>query len=429
MSSAPEPLEPAKPRSRLRSAISESWATFWKETAPKWWPNLKEFFKTPANVLSITAIVATVVVPIVDKWVKSDDEMRSRLAALTDATNSVIASDGGPLAFGPGTPNSEAEQKYMIAQMKRENDLHRAVSLADSMLDEAYPSVLLALAKELCHDNDLLHAERYTDKVLERSKSSRPGEVPKLQDISGAHTVTAGCLANRGIHYAQLSADEHSKFEARMQAAVDSYSTNNGRSATIERTRLQLLWAQLEQELGNPAASDVHVRTANTLAKSLNPPDAYVLAALAAAPQATLPASSAAAEKKPIIQPGFVDHDTYDVVFPDHPGTTGALLVQDGTLHDDDPPRSLLLLYLYGNLTACYALKERWMEHDTGRAITRMHWMELLPEQHRPEELKGFWIVEHDVDGSLDGVQTFINNHPIRFVATLRKRGTPASHS
>src|SRR6516162_9158931 len=49
-----------------------------------------DFLKTPANIMAILAIIATVIVPAVDKYLKRDEELRVKTAELLDTTDKVI---------------------------------------------------------------------------------------------------------------------------------------------------------------------------------------------------------------------------------------------------------------------------------------------------------------------------------------------------
>jgi hypothetical protein len=51
----------------------------------------KGFLTVPANLLASLAIIATVIVPAVDKYLKADEALQAKLTMLTEATNTVIA--------------------------------------------------------------------------------------------------------------------------------------------------------------------------------------------------------------------------------------------------------------------------------------------------------------------------------------------------
>src|SRR5689334_14489631 len=103
------------------------------------------WFKQPSNILSVAAIIAVIIVPWVEKIVKSDEELRTEIDMLLTSTNKVIAAN--EQGMGPSGSNPLAQG---ILEAERYNELERANAIATSIKHDVYPAVLFALASELC---------------------------------------------------------------------------------------------------------------------------------------------------------------------------------------------------------------------------------------------------------------------------------------
>jgi len=270
MATGGQPKGPASPTPPRRFGLS-----------PKARQVLKDFgkwFLIPANLVSVAAIVAIVIVPWIERIAKSDETLQARIDALLTATNHIVDSNKERVSLRPGDPASTSQ--YSIVTAKRQAELVRANAIANSILHDVYPVMLIVLSKELCTSGIFDDGRRYSDEVIKRARWYRLfSEKPALGDLSQAHISNAYCYA----YQSQSETDPmaRTKDQQLVNEEMEWAITTLRRDALHQQSQMAVAyaeWAELDGHLGDSSGNKKHKDEANEIFATIASPDADLTA-------------------------------------------------------------------------------------------------------------------------------------------------------
>jgi hypothetical protein len=249
--------------------------------SPHAWKILKDFgnwFLVPANLVSVAAIVAIIIVPWIERIAKSDETLQAKIDALLTATNSIVDSNKERGSLKPGDPASTSQ--YSIATAKRQAELARANAIANSILHDAYPVMLIVLSEGLCTSGMFEDGHRYSDEIIKRATWYRFfADKPALNELSQAHIGSAYCYAYQFQSETDLRA--RTKEQQLVNDEMESAITTLRKDAAREQGQMAVAyseWAELDEHLADAAGNKKHKEEAAKIFATIASPDADLLA-------------------------------------------------------------------------------------------------------------------------------------------------------
>ena len=369
-----------------------------------WARSLVIFFSVPANVLSVLAILAVVIVPAIEKWLKAEDDLSARTASLVDATNELIQL--GDPAQDPATA-SASQAQVVFAQ--REIQLNRATALAKSIGDRTYPSVLFALAPLLCRDGRNADADYFLKRVVQRSKAWNSDRRPSRDELAQAHVGMARCLVIGAVAGRPLSKQQQRDVDEHMTQALHLYAGDAGLKAQGEQANINGEWAEMDRQLGDEHGAATHQHSA----------DALVAAVRQRFPQ--FPTFRRAEDKRDPLREGDLPKApaglVYAVTFPGRAELLERVFMQAGKTGPDFTGNATMFRYEKGSFVGESAVAESVIPSP---AVTVLRWDTELPatvDEKRKPHVAMEWIIEKSSPDLLEGVQQAVGSPPMRFVA------------
>lgn len=297
---------------------------------------LGKFFtwlKQPSNLLSLAAIVAVIVVPWIEKIVKSDEELRAKINSLLEATNKVIATNQQRMS-----PSGSDILGNAVLTAQRENELVKASAIAKSIEHNVYPTVLFALSNELCASGRFEEAHGYLREVLKRGTGIHfLATRPSNREVAQAHVVSARCYADESQVGGKVSDQGKKSVNDEMTAAVAALEHGDSDRALGELAIVYVEWADLDQRIGEPVREQSHRQKASEIAKKMHFVDPTLAMILGPRVSADPPPAPTIKESN---LPRSSEGDTYVVSFPDDPDWRGLLYFEFLPFRGDMNPQA-----------------------------------------------------------------------------------------
>ena len=374
------------------------------------------WIKIPSNLISVLAILAVVIVPWIEKEVKSDEELRNEVDLLITSTNKVIGFNEQRV---PGAGSEMFSQQ--LATSQRRNELDRATALATKLRKKAYPSILMALANELCSSGEYDLAESYVDEVLNRGTwihflSQRPSKV----ELSSAHVVKSKCLVQQYQSGGSINPKEATAVNDEMAQAVALLQPARNDQQTGQLAITYAEWSLADDQMGDKSLSQSHRQLAQKAAQTMKLADPYLNTILGPpVPIQTVIPETLKPETLPR-RPGF---QTFLITYPDNPDSAGALLFQPPrTPGDYNSADATLFLYNHGLFTQGADWITFTPSVDDKNQLSEIRFQVSVPTFGRSgtsPRVQFVWDIQSMGKDELSGVQSEINQAPKRFVAKL----------
>jgi hypothetical protein len=362
-----------------------------------------DFFRVPANVLSVLAIVAVIIVPAIEKWLKSEDDLNARTASLVDATHQLIQ-----LGDPTEDPVTASASKMQVVFAEREIQLNRATALANSIGDRTYPSVLFALAPLLCRDGRNVDADRFLQGIVKRSHAWNADRRPSRDELAQAYVGMARCMVMSAVAGKPLSKEQLLDLDDHMTQALGLYADDSGLKSQGEQANIHGEWAEMDRQLGNADAATKQQQSA----------DALVVAVRIKFPQFPTPRRP---EDKP--QP-LREADlprasaglTYKVTFPGDPDLVERVLFAADKDGPDFTNTPYLFRYYKGNFVV--ESSALTFSQSPGSVIV-LRWTTEVPttvDEKKKPRVAMEWIIEKSGLDHIEGIQQSVGTPPQRFV-------------
>jgi hypothetical protein len=369
------------------------------------------FFRVPANILSVLAILAVVIVPAIDKWLKADEALNAKIASLVEATHQLIQLNDASNLPMSSTLDPASAAKMQLALADREIQLNRATSLARSLGDQAYPAVLFALSVELCRDGRYPDAKRFLQGILDRDHKWVQEKRPNRDELAQAHVILAQCIVVSGVNGTALSQDQRAEFQVHMKRAFDIYAGDTGIHAQGEQANIQYAWAEMDRRLNMTSEVDGHQSTADTLAAAVR----------TKFPGFPVPSSSTPNDPPPILRDGDLpmsaSGDTFKIKPVGRSDEIDLLLLPSGDKIVQRFFDAAMFRYEKGRFVGEYSV-------DTVTGFTTnqqfiVRWKKVLPESVDTKKLRPAmeWVIDDKTQIATGGVQQWNGLPPIRFSA------------
>jgi hypothetical protein len=377
------------------------------------------WFKQPSNVLSLAAILAVIIVPWLDKVVKSDETLRAKVDALLTATNNLISINQQQRS----SPLTDPIDGALLAA-RRENELTRASAIARSIEYNVSPGVLFALSSELCasgNEGSFDEAQHYLRHILGRGTgihflSARPSNM----ELAEAHVVSGRCYAEEFRLSGKVNSPYSKQANYEMAAALAILSHDDSDLGRGRRAVINIEWAEVDERMGNTKLGQAHRQQAREITKQMRFVEDPLLALNGlTTPLATPPPPPPPPMLKDDNLPRSASGDTYRVTFPDSPTDVAALLLEnpkpDGTYY----VIGTLYLYRRGLFTEEDDVDSK-TRGNSSSDITALAFTKTIPKPSLTGgalKVVSSWTVENVDKDSLTGVESRLGQAPRRFLA------------
>lgn len=354
--------------------------------------------------LSVLAIVAVLIVPAIDKWLKADEELGIRINTLVDATNDIIALHQQS-SIAPGRLD-RADNAMLGARMH--NQLNRATSIADSIKHRVYPPVLFALSNALIESGRYDDALRYLDEVLARTNPLKRliwrADAPSADELAEAHVLKAYC-------YAEQSNSRGSKYRAteEMRHAIEQYGPADSDSRKGQLAVFYKDWADVDSKFDDKQSETNHRAQAYTIVRSMHRPNAQIQSMIASPDVST---SVVDPQDMPLDPSGR----TYKLAFPSSPALM-AIAVLVPSEEPDQISNGSLRVFENNAFVGEYEINQTVKTNGT---LTEVRWMRVLSGTgggRRPFDL--IWTITSYKANHVEGSQLQLRLPPHRFIGDL----------
>jgi hypothetical protein len=376
-----------------------------------------QWLKIPSNLLSVLAIIAVVIVPVIEKTLKADEELRAKIDTLVETTNKIVAiNERRPGLSGPG-----GRESYGLLTAQRENEIARATAIAESIKHDAYPAVLFALSNELMASGKFTEAHNFLEEVIRRGKHYFPfhnSGGPSTKELSEAHFLNARCFTLESTGRGKDTANARTHAESEMNKALDIYKTDDTVFGKGQLAVTYVEWAEIEEMVGEVEHARGHRQKAHEIVSAMPQPIDPVLEALVGVQKPPPEVPKISSDNLP--HPAF--QENYIVNFPSDPGTTAvfSLMPPDKTGQYSDG--GTMYVYRSNVFAESYDMTQ---SRDKKLQIYQISWEKDLPRtgegKHRVDLV---WSIETFTKQEISGVQSQIGQPPKRFVAQLQNRTT-----
>jgi hypothetical protein len=380
--------------------------------------NLVKWFKEPANLLSVAAIVAVIIVPWIDRRLKADDELRDKISALLDATHKIVQMNQRQMG-------SQIGPEYGMASAERQVELERANAIARSIKHAAYPGVLIALSNELCSSGKIDDAQAYLTEVITRGTGIRfLEERPSFSDLAQAHVVSANChLANLQTN-ATSGSDEQNRVDYEMATAIkllEQDATDRGRG---QLAIAYSIWADLDDRMGERERATQLRATAREIVSKfavVDPSLGPILRSspnLQSGPQEPLPPPKFNANDVP----RSIEGPTYVVNFTatNEDGAIAIIPFPDKNGDYTATSSGVLFMYPHGLLAEVYEITS--FSNIPKKGLTRVYFTRVVPTASTTGsrvKIDLVWTIRSTTDQLISGVESQTGRPPRAFVARV----------
>jgi len=383
--------------------------------------NFFGWFKTPSNLLSVAAILAVVIVPWLDKLLKSDEELRTKINTLLESIDKVISMGQQEMSSAYDVNTSA------IIGARRSNELARANAIATSIKHEVYPAVLFALSNELCASGQFDDGHKYLTEVLERGTGVHVlAQRSSNNDLSQAHVLNARCYAFQFLAENDTNSPYKKRANDEMAAAISLLELDKNDKALGQKAIAYMDWAKIADDFGNTAQAQGLRQKALVTSKAMHLPDPLVTALVTK----RTPAQSPAPAPRPVLKdedlPRLSDRDTYRIEFVGEPNDVAVLI----SPHRDADGRysasvgATLYVYRNGLFTEAYEVDNMTTANDD-KQLVAISFHKVVPRVSEKVELV---LTIQSADGdAIIGVQSKVGRSPRSFVArrSIVTAGTP----
>jgi hypothetical protein len=376
-------------------------------------PILSRFWrwlKVPSHLLSVIAIVATLVVPAVEKVLKADEELRSKIDSLGEITTRLIGSNyeiGAKVT--EATSGLSPEDRFGLFSLEKENNLKRALAIAHSIKHDVYPSILFELANELAITGRFEDAEELLQEVLHRSSRFHRGEPPSVEESFQAHLMLAKMVVAEGQNDSRKMQLARKTYGKELAQALEPDLKNNSEVARTRKAGLLTDWADLDGKVGDPRSAQQHLSQAREIVATL-PPNPLLQARL-----------------QPPQLAGSTNQDAFSnklsTVLTLSLGTSNsniAFLVKPPNLTQDDFSGSNLFIYEGGKLIGVFE-PDHWFRNDDGSlAGIKVLWVRTIPVlADGKRTISTEWLIDSGSATGFTGTHAEFGKPPIRFEARI----------
>jgi hypothetical protein len=390
------------------------------------WPRLTAFFgwlKQPSNLLSVAAIVAVVIVPLIEKVLKADEELRAKIDTLLETTNKIVAMNQERMSL-PVSPVLGTDA-YAMLNARRENELARASAIARSIKHDVYPVVLFALSNELCASGNFEEAQIYLSEVLNRGTGIR-FLMPRssVDERSQAHVVSANCYAMKYQRNGGARIEDKKLADYEMATAVSTLEHEDANRTTAPIALIYSTWAKLDERFGNAAEGGMHREKAKEIIKKMPFVDPAVIAIIEGQQPTPQPLSPAL---KPDTVPRSPDASTYIVGFPGNSHEEGALVLHRPDAKGKYMAQGSLYLYHRGLFTETAEINNLTTITNKPELLSiEFHRTVPTPSMSgKTPQIDVVWTIERMDKNEIAGVQSRLGQRPRPFVARLSANPKP----
>ena len=382
-------------------------AASWHKTA-----KVLRWFKVPSNLLSVVAIIAVVAVPYVEKLVKSEETLQSRIDILLNATNSVVGM------------NKERESafntvNYSVLVARRQNELARANAVAHSIKKDVYPAVLLALSNALCETGNMSDAEQYLDELKSRGHGLRLfADEISPEELSEVYVSDAYCHAYQALQNPSQGPAEHAVADASMQKGIDALQVGTNSQQRQGQTVVVFAeWSQMDIMLGDSQRATERHQKAAALLETMSRPDPTLRGIL----QESLPSISAGPVAPPIFDlastayPTAPNQNSYLIKYPDALHEIAILVISPFDKRNLDPAS----LYRYRDGLLQEADDVEFDTTNGSGALVRLAFHRVIPTESPKHHVEIVWNLSQVSIDSFAGVETVVGHGTRKFTATL----------
>ena len=221
----------------------------------------------PSNLLSLLAIVAVIVVPAIDKFLKADIELRAKTDSLLDITTKLVKLNYGFDSRDLKAGTDEALDKSGLLMAEKHINLGRALDIAEDIKHDVEPSILFALASECLSFGEIDRARDLLGEVLRRQRPwSR--HKPSPEEVMRAHVLLAQLVVEEARNISR-STSANAAYKKQMTLALTPYATGQNNFAKTQRAYLLGVWADLDDKMGDSKSAGQHRQEALRVALSL----------------------------------------------------------------------------------------------------------------------------------------------------------------